>query len=78
MNNTVKVAADLVAVSIWIGEPRGHEYALQHGDPVLYWKAEEMPPNYGQCVYLWGYYPVIYGPRGMVEFRDVEWTYGGQ
>jgi hypothetical protein len=70
------IAYFLLAAAAWFGEPLGQEYALQHGDPVLYWKVDEAPPTYGQCVYLWGYYPVIYGPRGMVEFRDVEWTSG--
>jgi hypothetical protein len=68
----------VLLAALFVSEPRGQEYALEHGDPVLFWIPDEQPPRYGTCFYLWGYYPVIYGPRGMIEFRDVEWICGAQ
>lgn len=61
----------------WRGEPRGQEYAMQHGERVLFWIPDEQPPQYGTAYYAWGYYPMILGDDGRSrEFRQVQWIVG--
>lgn len=73
MTTILIVAAVL---GLWQGEPRGQEYALQHGELVLFWIPDERRPAFGTAFYLWGYVPVIVSDGRSFRFRDVEWTRG--
>jgi hypothetical protein len=65
-------------ISVWESEPRGREYALRHGDAVLFWIPDERQPAYGKVLYLWGYFPVIYSGGRTFRFCDVQWLCGHQ
>lgn len=69
--------AALLFAAVFACEPRGQEYTLAHGDPVLFWIPDEQPPQYGTCCYLWGYWPCISSDGKTHRFSDVEWCYGG-
>jgi hypothetical protein len=71
------LTAFLLARSMWTSEPRGQEYALRHGDAVLFWIPDERQPAYGEVCYLWGYVPAIVSGSKTFRFCDVQWCYGG-
>jgi len=73
----VVLTASLLAEAAWISEPRGQEYALRHGDAVLFWIPDERQPAYGEVCYLWGYVPAIVSGGKTFRFCDVQWCYGG-
>lgn len=70
------IAALAIVAAVWASEPRGQEYALEHGDPVLFWIPDEQPPRCGTCYYLWGYVPTISCDGKSHRFADVEWCRG--
>jgi len=73
----VVLTALLLAGAAWISEPRGQEYALRHGDAVLFWIPDERQPAYGEVLYLWGYVPAIHSGGRTFRFCDVQWCHGG-
>lgn len=70
------LCAWFLSVAVFVAEHRGQEYALAHGDPVMFWVPDAQPPKYGTCCYLWGYWPCIVCDGKTVRFEDVEWCYG--
>jgi len=74
----VKPEAHKPIRSAFAPEPRGQEYAVQHGGRVLFWIADERPPAYGTVVWLWGYHPAIHADGGgTFGFDSVSW-HGGE
>jgi hypothetical protein len=73
----VVLTASLLAGAVWTSEPCGQEYALRHGEAVLFWIPDERQPAYGEVCYLWGYVPAIVSGSKTFRFCDVEWCYGG-
>jgi hypothetical protein len=71
------LAAAVIAAALWSSEPRGQEYAVRHGDAVLFWITDERQPAYGEVCYMWGYVPAIVSGGRTFRFCDVEWCYGG-
>ena len=70
------IAALAIVAAVWASEPRGQEYALDHGGSILFWIPDERAPQYGTVFYLWGYFPCIVSDGMSYRFRDVSWTYG--
>ena len=68
--------AACVSLATWCSEPPGQQYTLRHGDAVLFWRDDEMPPRYGKCCFLWGYYPVIWCEGKTFSFQAVSWSCG--
>jgi len=71
------VIVAVILAAVFAGEPRGQEYSLAHGDPVLFWIPDEQPPRYGICCHLWGYCPCIISDGKTHRFQNVEWCSGG-
>lgn len=69
------ILAALLA-AIFASQPHGQEYACEDGEPVLFWIPDELPPAYGECIYVWGYHPMILHEGRLRSFRDVCWSSG--